>query len=301
MSAAPHHDHAPAGFGAAFAIGTALNLLLVVAEFGYGVAAHSAALLADGVHNLGDVLGLLLAWGAAWLGRRQPSRRRTYGWGRSSILAALINAAVLLVSVGAIAMETLHRFLVPQQVAGGTVMAVAGGAIVVNGVTAWLFSRGQADLNIRATFLHMAGDAAVSAGVLVAAGLIWLTGWLWLDPLASVAICVVITVGTWGVLRQAVNLALDGVPDSIALHSVEAYLGGLPGVIEVHDLHIWALSTTETALTAHLVCADTADDQQLIRRASQELHERFGVGHATLQVESEALAKSCRLRPAEVV
>ena len=296
-----HHHHHQTGFGAAFAIGTALNLLLVVAQLVYGVAAHSAALLADGVHNFGDVLGLLLAWGAAWMGRRLPSRRRTYGWGRSSILAALINAAVLLIGVGAIAMETLHRFFVPQPVASLTVMLVAAAAIVINGVTAWMFSSGQGDLNIRATFLHMAGDAAVSAGVLIAAALIGLTGWLWLDPLASLAICVVITAGTWGVLRQSVNLAMDGVPDSVTLHEVENYLAGLPGVIEVHDLHVWALSTTETALTAHLVRADAARDEDLIRGACRELHDRFHVGHATLQVESAGDAEACRLRPADVI
>jgi cobalt-zinc-cadmium efflux system protein len=317
MTAAPHHHdhhdhgrghshhghshHAPAGFGTAFALGAALNIALVAAQFGYGLLAHSMALLADAVHNLGDVLGLLLAWGAALMGRRLPSARRTYGWGRGSILAALINAGVLLIGVGAIAVEALRRFAEPAPVASTTVMVVAAAGIAVNGFTAFLFSRGHEDLNIRAVFLHMAGDAAVSLGVLVAALLIGLTGWLWLDPLASLAIAVVIVASTWGVLLEATNLAMDGVPRRIAPAEVEDYLRGLPGVIEVHDLHIWGLSTTETALTAHLVREGAGDDEILLGTACHELVHRFHIGHATLQLESEALAVSCRLRPADVV
>ena len=295
------HDHAPTNFGTAFAIGAVLNIGLVAAQIGYGLIAHSVALLADAVHNLGDVLALLLAWGASWLGRRAPSPRRTYGWGRSSILAALINAFVLLICVGAIALEAFGRLFNPLPVAGGTVMAVAAAGIAVNGVTAWLFSRGHEDLNIRATFLHMAGDAAVSLGVLLAAAVIGLTGWLWLDPLTSLAITVLITAATWGVLRQSVNLAMDGVPAFVAHAEVEAYLRGLPGVTEVHDLHIWGLSTTETALTAHLVHAGEADAALIIRTACADLAGRFRIGHATLQVETAELAESCRLRPAHIV
>jgi cobalt-zinc-cadmium efflux system protein len=275
--------------------------LLVLAQLGYGLAAHSVALLADAAHNFGDVLGLLLAWGAAWLGRRSPSARRTYGWGRGTILAALVNATVLLIGVGAIAVEAVQHLLAPTQVAGGTVMVVAALGIAINGVTAWLFSRGHDDLNIRAAFLHMAGDAAVSLGVLVSAGLILATGWLWLDPLASLGIVAVITLGSWSVLRQATNLAMDGVPDGIAHAEVEAFLGTLPGVSEVHDLHIWGLSTTETALTAHLVREDGADDEDLIVRTCQTLRQQFRIGHATLQLESAAIAASCRLRPGDVV
>jgi cobalt-zinc-cadmium efflux system protein len=295
------HVHAPASFGAAFAVGVVLNGGLVLAQLGYGLAAHSVALLADAAHNFGDVLGLLLAWGAAWLGRRSPSARRTYGWGRSSILAALVNATVLLIGVGAIAVEAVQHLLAPAAVAGGTVMAVAALGIAINGVTAWLFSRGHDDLNIRAAFLHMAGDAAVSLGVLVSAGLILLTGWLWLDPLASLGIVAVITAGTWGVLRQATNLAMDGVPDGIAHAEVAAYLQTLPGVSEVHDLHIWGLSTTETALTAHLVREDGAGAEDLIISACQTLRQQFRIGHATLQLESATIAASCRLRPGDVV
>ena len=309
-----HHDHSghthhhgdAHDFGTAFALGAALNIGFVAAQVGYGLAAHSMALLADAVHNAGDVLGLLLAWGAACLARRLPSRRRTYGWGRGSIMAALVNAGVLLIGVGAIAVEAVRRFAEPAPVAAGTVMWVGLAGIAVNGVTVWLFSRrGRAaaarDLNIRATTLHFAGDAAVSLGVVVAALLIQATGLQWLDPLTGLAIAAVITVATWGVLREAAHLALDGVPPGIAPHDVEAYLRSLPGVVEVHDLHIWGLSTTETALTAHLVHAEPAGGEEVILRACRDLRNRFRIGHATLQLETEALATSCRLRPADVV
>lgn len=303
------HHHGPADFGTAFAIGAALNAGFVGAEVVFGLAANSVALLADAAHNLGDVLALLLSWGAASLGRRLPSQRRTYGWGRSTILAALLNAAVLLVGVGAIGVAALQRFGDPQPVAGMTVMIVAACGILVNGFTAWLFARGQADLNIRAAFLHMLADAAVSAGVVLAALAIMRTGWHWIDPAVSLVIATVIAVSTWGVLRDAVNLSVDGVPAGIAHADVQAVLRDLPGVSEVHDLHIWGLSTTETALTAHLVRnsdSDTtqarpSDDQALILRANAELQERFGIGHVTLQVESQALAIACRLRPDHVV
>jgi cobalt-zinc-cadmium efflux system protein len=294
------HAHAPSGFGGAFAIGTALNTLLVTAQVIVGLSAHSMALLADAVHNAGDVLALLLAWGAMILGRRMPSARRTYGWGRGSILAALFNAAVLLVGIGAIAVEAIRRFAEPAAVETGPVVWVALAGIAINGVTAWLFARGQHDLNIRAAFVHMAGDAAVSLGVVVAALAIGLTGALWLDPLTSLAIVVVIAASTWGVLREAAHLAMDGVPRAITTTDVEAYLRSLPGVVEVHDLHIWGLSTTETALTAHLVHTSPPGDD-LVLTACRGLNERFRIGHATLQVETERLAEACRLRPAHVV
>jgi len=296
-----HGPHAPVQFGPAFAVGASLNIGLVAAQVVFGIAAGSMALLADAAHNAGDVLGLLLAWGAVVLGRRPPTARRTYGWGRSSILAALANAAVLLISVGAIAVEAVQRLLAPAPIAGMTVVWVAGAGILINGFTAALFARGHEDLNIRATFLHMAGDAVISVGVVLAAVAIMLTGWLWIDPLASLAIAALITVSTWGVLRDAVNLAMDGVPSRIAQHEVEAWLRALPGVVEVHDLHIWGLSTTEAALTAHLVRAEEVDDQELIRAASQGLGAQFRIGHATLQIETPAVAESCRLRPEEVV
>ncbi len=312
----PHHDahdhghahahdhaqgHAPATFGTAFAFGAALNAVFVAAEIGCGLAAHSTALLADAVHNAGDVLGLLLAWGAMQLGRRVPSARRTYGWGRGSILAALVNAAVLLAGVGAIVLEAVQRLLEPAAVASATVAWVALAGIAVNGVTAWMFSRGHGDLNIRASFQHMAADAAVSAGVVVAALLIGATGWGWIDPLVSLGIAVVIVAGTWGTLRDAADMALDAVPPGIAQEAVGAYLRGLPGVVEVHDLHIWALSTTETALTAHLVHAGETPAEATVLEATRELGARFGIGHATLQLETVTHADACRLRPAEVV
>jgi cobalt-zinc-cadmium efflux system protein len=294
------HHHAPTSFGAAFAIGAALNTGFVIAEFVYGTTANSMALIADAAHNLADVLGLLLSWGAATLGRRLPSSQRTYGWGRTTILAALVNAAVLLISVGAIAVEAVRRFAHPLPVAETTVMWVAVAGIVINGATALMFMRGHADLNIRAAFLHMAGDAAVSAGVVVSALLIGATGLDWIDPLTSLGIVVVISLGTWGVLRQAVNLSVDGVPEGIAHAEVLACLRELPGVLEVHDLHVWGLSTTETALTAHLV-REEGSDIQLIRTLNDEMQRRFGIGHVTVQLETPALAEACRLRPDHVV
>ena len=302
-----HHDHAHAHahpgqrHDRAFAIGAALNIGFVAAEAVFGLLANSMALLADAAHNLGDVLGLLLAWGAAWLARRPPTRRRTYGWGRSSILAALINATILLIGVGAIAVEAVRRLVAPEPVAETTVMLVAAAGIVVNGATALMFLRGRAaDINIRAQFLHMAADAAVSAGVVVAGLLILLTGWQWLDSLTSLAIGVAIVVTTWGLLRESVALAMDAVPGGVAHDDVQNYLASLPGVIEVHDLHIWGLSTTETALTAHLVCDGDANERSL-HDVTHDLRDRFGIGHATLQVETGGDAELCRLRPHHVV
>jgi cobalt-zinc-cadmium efflux system protein len=300
-----HYDHDPAParvpFGAAFAIGTLLNGGFVAAELVFGLAAHSAALLADAVHNAGDVLSLLLAWGAAVLARRLPSLRRTYGWGRGSILAALLNAVVLLIGVGAIALEAVERLFHPMPVAAATVAWVALAGVAVNGLTAWLFGHGHHDLNIRATFLHMASDAAISLGVVVAAILIGVTGALWIDPAVSLLIVAVVVAGTWGLLRDAVNLAMDAVPARIAPHEVADFLRGLPGVVEVHDLHIWGLSTTETALTAHLVHDGPVTGEALILQATRELGARFAIGHATLQLETRTLADACRLRPADVV
>ncbi|HUB10632.1 MAG TPA: cation diffusion facilitator family transporter [Acetobacteraceae bacterium] len=282
-------------------MGATVNLAFVIAQIGFGVAANSMALLADAAHNFADVVALLLAWGAAWLGQRPPSRRRTYGWGRSSILAALLNAVVMLIGVGAIGLEALRRLAHPEPVATLMVTLVAAAGIVVNGGSAILFFRDRAhDLNIKAQFLHLAGDALVSLGVVAAALAMRFTGWLWLDPAASVAIVVTIVASTWGVLRHAVDMAMDAVPASVPHDAVANWLAGLPGVIEVHDLHIWALSTTETALTAHLVFAGERSDRRL-HDLSAELGRRFGIGHATLQIESDADAALCRLRPNDVV
>jgi cobalt-zinc-cadmium efflux system protein len=296
------HGHAVASpRGRAFALGAAINLGFVVAQVGFGLAANSMALLADAAHNFADVLALLVAWGAASLMSKPPTRRRTYGWGRSSILAALGNAMVLLIGVGAIGVEALRRLVEPAPVATLTVMAVAAIGIVVNGGSALLFLRDRAhDLNVRAQFVHLAADAMISAGVVVAAGAIHVTGWLWLDPLASLAIVATIVVSTWGLLRQSMDLAMDAVPAGVSHDQVQDWLAGLPGVTEVHDLHIWALSTTETALTAHLVYAGETSDRRLYD-LSAELGRRFGIGHTTLQIESDADAALCRLRPNDVV
>lgn len=294
------HHHAPARYDRAFAIGAALNIGFVAVEAFYGVVANSVALLADAGHNLSDVLGLLLAWGAAWLTRRRPTHRHTYGFGSSSILASLLNAVVLLIAVGAIAWEAVGRLVHPEPVEGGVVMWVAAVGIVVNAVTAWMFKGGKdADLNVKGAYLHMAADAAVSLGVVVAALLIGWTGWLWLDPVVSLGIVAVIVVGTWGLLRESTNLAMDAVPEGVSRTDVEAYLAGLPGVAAVHDLHIWGLSTTDTALTAHLVRPGAGTDDDFLKEVAHDLKERFGIGHATIQVEHDG--GDCRLAPVDVV
>ncbi len=296
------HSHAPARFDAAFAIGTVLNAGFVALQAGFGLAAHSMALLADAVHNLGDVLGLLLAWGAVVLARRRPSPRRTYGWGRGTILASLANAMVLLVGIGAISVVAVQHLLRPTAVGSAMVMGVAAVGIVVNGATALMFMRGSHDdLNVRGAFLHMAGDAAVSAGVVLAAGLILLTGASWIDPAASLAIVAVIGWGSWGLLRESMALAMDAVPAGVAPAQVESFLRALPGVAEVHDLHIWGLSTTSTALTAHLVRADDTEADLLLQAACNGLRHRFNIAHCTFQVETSRSAATCILRPAEVV
>jgi len=285
----------------AFAVGTGLNAAFVAAQVFYGLLAHSVALLADAVHNFGDVLGLLLAWGAVVLAKSRPTQTRTYGLGRTTILASLVNAVVLLIGCGAIALEAVQRFNDPAPVGGQTVMWVAAAGIVINGLTALMFLSGRKDdLNIRGAFLHMAADAGVSAGVVVAGLLITLTGWHWLDPTTSLAIAAVIVVGTWGLLRDSVNLALDAVPAGIVLPEVERTLRTLPGVVDVHDLHVWGLSTTAAALTAHLV-HESNDPDELIRQAGAELRAHHKIGHVTLQVETRQLAETCDLRPDHVI
>ena len=296
------HDHAPARYNRAFAIGVALNLAYVAAEATFGILAHSLALLADAGHNLSDVLGLLLAWGAHRLAQRSPTARRTYGWRRSSILAALGNAFILLIAVGGIAWEAVNRFADPQPLAGNVVVWVAAVGVVINTGTALLFMKGrESDLNIRGAFLHMAADAGVSLGVVVAGLVIGATGWLWIDPAVSLVIAVDITVGTWGLLRESTNLALDAVPEGIDPDEVRDYLRALPGVEQVHDLHIWAMSTTETALTVHLVKPDAEIDDALLARICRELHDRFGIEHATVQFERGDAENPCGLVPDEVV
>ena len=307
-----HHDHghahsvgghhAPADFGWAFTIGISLNALYVLIEAFWGISVHSVALLADAGHNLGDVIGLGGAWFAAWLSRLGPSGQYTYGFRRSSILAALANAIVLLVVTGGIAWEAIQRLITPESTGGLVIMIVAIAGVFVNGITALMFMAGRkGDLNIKAAFLHMAADASLALGVAVAGAVILLTGWLWVDPAVSLVISVVIVGGTWGLLRDSVNFSLDAVPPGIDQDQVCGYLRGLPGVTEVHDLHIWGMSTTETALTAHLVRIDAGQDDDLLHRITHDVRERFGIVHATVQLETPERAGLCELRPDHVV
>jgi cobalt-zinc-cadmium efflux system protein len=296
------HHHGPMDFGRAFAIATTLNIALVIAQVVFGVLANSVALIADAGHNLGDVLGLLLAWGAHGMARWQPTKRYTYGFRSASILAALFNGIILLVATGAIAWEALRRLGGMTDVAGVTVMVIAAVGIVVNGVSAWLLVAGrQGDLNVRGAFLHLLGDAAISLGVVAAGAVIVVTGWNWLDPMASLIIAVLIVWGTWGLLREAIMMSLDAVPQGVDGGSVESYLRGLPGVSEVHDLHIWAMSTTETAMTAHLVRPGAGPDDHLLHEICHELEHRFGISHATLQIEAGNTEHVCPLAPDHVV
>jgi cobalt-zinc-cadmium efflux system protein len=286
----------------AFAIGVVLNLGFVIAEVVFGLAAHSLALLSDAGHNMSDVVGLLLAWGASHISKSIPTKRRTYGWRRSSILAALVNAVVLLVVVGGITWEAILRIGHPEPVAGTTIMWVAAAGVVINTTSALLFLAGREhDLNVKGAFLHMAGDAAVSLGVVGAGLAIRFTGWQWLDPIVSILIGVVITAGTWGLLRESVNLSMDAVPEWINPLEVEEFLARLPAVTAVHDLHIWAMSTTEIALTVHLVMNPAPMDDVFLHGLSHELHEKFGICHTTTQVEHGTMDIPCHQAPASVV
>jgi cobalt-zinc-cadmium efflux system protein len=290
------HSHAPANFNTAFALGIALNTAYVLFEVIFGLIGHSLALLADAGHNLSDVLGLALAWGASAMAKSGRTKRRTYGLRGSSILAALFNAIFLLVSVGAIVWEALRRFKAPAEVAANTIIWVSLLGIAINTATALMFRSGrERDLNIRGAFLHMAADAAISAGVVIAGFVILFTGWHWIDPLVSLIISAVIIWGTWDLLRESTNLALQAVPRNIELEKVERYLEQLPGVSKVHDLHIWAMSTTETALTVHLVKPDGNIDDELLARVCEDLQERFQIGHVTIQLECGSSAHPCRL------
>nr|WP_238301334.1 cation diffusion facilitator family transporter [Methylobacterium gregans] len=290
--------HAPARFGTAFALGIGLNTAFVLIEAGYGWASNAMSLVADAGHNLSDVLGLLVAWVASVLVRRAPSARFTYGLRGSSILAALFNGVFLLVAVGAILWEAAWRLVHPEPVAGVTVMVVAGIGILINGLTAWLFASGaKGDINIRGAFLHMAADAAVSAGVVLAGLAIWLTGMTWIDPAVSLAIGGLIVWASWGLLRDSVTLSLDAVPPGIDPEAVADWLRARPGVAGLHDLHIWPMSTTETALTAHLVMAGGHPGNRFLIEAAETLRARFGIHHATLQIE-EAGGPPCRLNEA---
>lgn len=287
-------SHAPANFNTAFAIGIGLNTAYVLFEVAFGIMGHSLALLADAGHNVSDVLGLLLAWGASAMAKSVPTKRRTYGLRSTSILAALFNAIFLLIAVGGIAWEAVRRFKAPTEVSASTVIWVSLLGIAINSATALMFMSGRkSDLNIRGAFLHMAADAAISAGVVLAGVAILWTGANWIDPVVSLLICAAIVWGTWDLLRESVNLALQAVPKDIEPDTVERYLAQLPGIAKVHDLHIWAMSTTEAALTAHLVKPDGKLDDPLLEQIQNELQDRFGIGHMTVQLECGNCDRSC--------
>jgi cobalt-zinc-cadmium efflux system protein len=295
------HAHAAKDFGLIFGIATALNVGLVIVQVFYGIAANSVALLADAAHNSGDALGLMIAWAGHALAKLNPTARYTYGFRSASILAALLNGVILLVATGGIAWEAILRFFQSDEVTGVTVMIVAAVGIGINGLSAFLLMSGrQADLNVRAAFLHMAGDAGVSLGVVVAGGLILLTGWSWFDPAASLLVSAAIIWSTWGLLREAVNRSLSAVPSEIEPQQVAEYLRGLPDVEDIHDLHVWAMSTTETALTCHLVMPKGHPGDEFLRRLYHELHEKFEIAHPTVQIELGD-AGACKLAPEHVV
>jgi cobalt-zinc-cadmium efflux system protein len=288
------HGVAAQGINTRMAIAVALNLIFVVIEAGFGFLSNSVALIADAGHNLSDVLGLVLAWTAMYLGRRPPGARFTYGLGRSSVLAALANAVLLLLACGAIAWEAVGRLASPPAVAAGTVMGVAASGIVINGTSAWLLHAGShGDLNRRSAFIHMLGDAAVSVGVLLSGTLIMFTGWSRIDPIVSLLIVAAILVSTWGLLRDSLHLSLDGVPASVNTSAVMSYLADQRGVTDVHDLHIWALSTTSVALTAHLVVPDRGAEDALLDSITPNLKRRFHIHHATLQIERDRCEHGC--------
>jgi cobalt-zinc-cadmium efflux system protein len=297
-----HHHALPATFDRAFALGVGLNLAFVLAELLFGVRAHSLALISDAGHNLSDVLGLSLAWAGSLLARRGPTPRRTYGMRRFSILAAIGNAGFLLVAVGAITVEAIARLYHPEPVASGEVMVVAAIGIVINTGTALAFMRGRhGDLNIRGAFLHMLADAGASAGVVVAGLLIALTDWFWLDPAVSLLLVALIIWSSWGLARDSLDLALDAVPPGIDPDQVTDVLRQLDGVMEVHDLHIWGMSTTDVALTVHLVRPCAGGEDAVLAAATEQLRTRFGIAHATIQLERGLAVHPCELAAADRV
>jgi len=296
MSHHEHYKHSSSlkNFNSAFIIGIVLNVIYIVVEVVYGLAINSMALLADAGHNFSDVLGLLLAWGASYLAKTATTEKRTYGLRKSTILAAFFNSILLMIAVGAITIEAIRKLITPEPVEGATMMIVAGIGFIINAITAILFMKGrEKDLNIKGAFLHMAADAGVSLGVVIAGFVIVSTGWLWVDPAISLVIVLVITIGTWGLLRDSFHLSMDAVPKGIDLKEVGNYLKGINGVTEVHDLHIWAMSTTEIALTAHLVIPAETKDDYFLKKICGELHSIFGIEHSTIQIEKSAQSANC--------
>jgi cobalt-zinc-cadmium efflux system protein len=297
-----HHHHAASRLGAVFALATALNLAFVFIEAGFGFLSHSMALLADAGHNFSDVLGLVAAWTASMLAQRGPTQRYTYGLRSSSILAALLNAIILLIAVGGIAVEAIQRLLSPEPVDGQTMLVVAAAGVVVNGVSALLLGRSHhGDLNVKSAFAHMFADALVSLGVVASGAIIVLTGWVWFDPATSIVIAAVIVLGTWRLLRHSLDMALHAVPPGIDATEVRRHLRDVAGVAAVHDLHIWPLSTTTTALTCHLVMPGGHPGDAVLARIADELHTRYGIDHATIQVETGDPEHPCVLVPDHVV
>jgi cobalt-zinc-cadmium efflux system protein len=297
-----HHHHGPANYNVAFSVGIFLNFSFVIIESLYGYFSNSLALMADAGHNLSDVLGLLLAWGAAYLATKRPSKKYTYGFRSSSILAALANSIFLLVAVGGIAWESFHRFHNQEPIATTTVMIVAGIGVFVNGITALLFMSGRKkDLNLKGAYLHMMADAGISVGVVIAGLIIKYTGLNWIDPVVSLIISVIIIAGTWGLLKDSIKLALNAVPENVDSEGVMKFLKTLPAVNEVHDLHIWAMSTTETALTAHVIMQSGHPGDQFLKNARHELEHDFGIHHVTLQIEVGDTHEKCELAPDEVL
>ena len=281
-----HHQHAAPDYSRAFAVGVALNVIFVVIEVAYGVMANSLALITDAGHNLSDVLGLLLAWGATYLAGKRPSRRRTYGYSRATILASMFSGLLLLAAVAVISWEAINRFFTPSEPAGQTIMMVAGIGVLINSITAWFFVSGKDhDLNIRGAYLHMAADALVSLGVVVSGFVIWKFGLKWFDPLSSLLIAAVIFWSTWGLLRDSLNLAIDAVPRDIDPEVIRKWLLDQPGVEGLHDLHIWPISTTQTALTAHLLMPEPPADDEFLHDLAMQLQEMFKISHATFQIE----------------
>jgi cobalt-zinc-cadmium efflux system protein len=291
-----HHHHLPSDRGNAFLISVILNATFVLVEFGFGFLAKSTALMADAGHNLSDVIGLLLAWGAIAIGRKRASRRFTYGFRGASILAALANAMLLLVASGAIALDAVQRFSAPTPVAGATIAAVSAIGILVNGISAWLLMRGsKEDLNLRSAYLHMAADALISFGVVVTGVVIIFTGWYWLDPVVSLVIVLIVLIGTWHLLSESMQLAMNAVPLQVNAEAIEAYLRKLQGVTDIHDLHIWGLSTTENALTVHLVIPGAYPGDAYLDEIASHLREHFNVHHCTLQTEQGTTDHTCPL------
>ncbi len=296
------HSHAPKNYNTIFFVGISLNLIFVAAELTYGVLSNSMSLVADAGHNFSDVVGLVLAWGAFWLTKKKPTARYTYGLKKSSILSALLNSVILLIAVGAIMWEAAHRFFNPVEVQSTTVMIVATIGILINTGTALLFLKDRDhDINIRGAFLHMAADALISLGVVISGFIISYTSWYWIDPATSILISLVIVAGTWQLLKDSVIMSMDAVPNGIDPDNVKAYLASVSGVSEVHDLHIWAMSTTETALTAHLVLDEADSDGKILKKITEELKSKFKIHHPTLQLELSDPSFVCDLKSDEVV